>query len=81
MAAFELAGGAYIHDCRARRPRLFVVCRADVERDALLHEQSALERTGQLPGRAAPPIMEEQDARLLVRHVVMNGDDIDALAA
>src|SRR5215831_17239532 len=49
--------------------------------DGGLGVEHALQRPGQVPRFAFAPVMEEKVARLLLAHVLMNGDDVDALLA
>src|SRR5438094_5495909 len=54
----------------------------DAERVAPMNAvQCGLDRFGQLLCLASTPIMEEKDARVLVRHVAMNRHDVDPFMA
>jgi hypothetical protein len=48
---------------------------------AAVSRQRAFDCGSEFFGFAAPPIMEEEDARVLVRHVGMDRHDIDARGA
>ena len=41
------------------------------------NQKSAFDSLGQVLGRASPPIVKKHDTRLFMRHVLMNGDDVD----
>jgi hypothetical protein len=41
------------------------------------HEKGALDGICQLFGGASPPIVEKDDSRFFVRHVLVNGDNVD----
>ncbi|MEY2574972.1 MAG: hypothetical protein QOF80_459 [Verrucomicrobiota bacterium] len=41
------------------------------------HEERAFDSVSEVLGRASPPVMEEKDARIFVRHVGMDCDDVN----
>ena len=45
------------------------------------HHERIFNRPRQILGHAAAPVMEEEDARILVSHVRVNGDYINTITA
>jgi hypothetical protein len=49
--------------------------RTDLEQAT--NQKPAFDGIRQIFGRSTTPVMEKHDARLFVRHVLMDGDDVD----
>jgi hypothetical protein len=58
-----------------KRLRSVLKRRTDLEQAA--NQKPAFDGIRQIFGRSFTPVMEKHDARLFVRHVLMDGDDVD----
>jgi hypothetical protein len=59
------------------RKRLRSVLKWRTDLEQATNQKPAFDGIRQIFGRSSTPVMEKHDARFFVRHVLMDGDDVD----
>ena len=62
---------------REARKRLRSVLKRRTDLEQATNQKPAFDGIRQIFGRSSTPVMEKHDARFFVRHVLMDGDDVD----